>query len=225
MRVIAVPVKPLDAAKSRLSALLSPLERAVLSLAMFEDVLDAVDHVPSWAAWVISADESALEIAARRGARPVHEAAARPSLLGAVRQIEDLALPAGADALAVLLADLPMLTGGALAAALRTVGPVVLAPSHSDGGTNLLLRRPPDAIPPRFGRGSFERHREAALDGGLRARIVRRAELAFDLDRPEDVATLLASRSGGRTASACREMDLAARLRMPAGRGTGRTED
>ena len=41
MRVIAVPVKPLEEAKRRLSRILSPAERAVLSLAMLEDVLDA----------------------------------------------------------------------------------------------------------------------------------------------------------------------------------------
>jgi 2-phospho-L-lactate guanylyltransferase len=225
VRVIAVPVKSFDRAKTRLSELLSPMERAVLTLAMFEDVMDAVAGATTWTPWVVSKEEAILEVAATRGARPIPEAAAEPTLIAAIRQVEDLALPAGADALAVLLADLPLLTAEALETALRTVGPVVLGPSHSDGGTNLLIRRPPDAIPPRFGTRSDQRHREAARKAGLRTRSVRLDELAFDLDRLEDVTRLLASDSQGRTALACREMDLAARLRVPAGRAAGRTED
>ena len=41
VRAIALPVKSLDDAKSRLGPVLSPLERAALTLAMLEDVLDA----------------------------------------------------------------------------------------------------------------------------------------------------------------------------------------
>ena len=44
MRAIALPIKSLGDAKSRLSPLLSPLERGALALAMFEDVLDAVSY-------------------------------------------------------------------------------------------------------------------------------------------------------------------------------------
>jgi hypothetical protein len=46
--------------------------------------------------------------------------------------------------------------------------------------------------------------------------VVREPDLAFDLDRPQDVLTLMDSGARGRTASACREFDLAARLRVPA---------
>lgn len=215
MRVLAIPVKQLDAAKTRLHRSLTPLERGVLTLAMLEDVLDAAAEVAGWRTWVVSADESVLEIAGRRGARPVPEASPTPTLLGAVRQVEDLALPAGARELAVLLADLPLLTGPVLEDALEGRTPVVLAPSHSDGGTNLLVRRPPDVIPPRFGRRSFERHRAEAAGRGIAMSVVRRPELAFDLDRAEDVLELLGTRSRGRTASVCRELDLAARLRVP----------
>ncbi|MGH2767090.1 MAG: NTP transferase domain-containing protein, partial [Actinomycetota bacterium] len=114
MRVIAVPVKSLERAKGRLSAILRPLERAALALAMLEDVLDACLAVPGWQTWVISADEAVLEVSARRRTRPVSEE--DPGLLAAVRQIEEEA--AGADALAVVLGDLPLLTVEALEVAL-----------------------------------------------------------------------------------------------------------
>src|SRR5687768_16850414 len=151
MRVVAVPVKSLERAKGRLAGALTPLERAALTLAMLEDVLDACLAQPGWHTWVVSPDEAVLEVSARRRARPVVEE--EPGLLSAVRQVEEEA--DGADALALVLGDLPLLTAEALGGALQTLGPVVAVPSESDGGTNVLLRRPPGVIQARFGRASF----------------------------------------------------------------------
>jgi 2-phospho-L-lactate guanylyltransferase len=212
MRVIAVPVKSLERAKGRLSEVLRPLERAALTLAMLEDVLDGCLAVPGWQTWVISPDEAVLEVSARRRARPVPEE--NPGLLAAVRQVEEEA--AGADALAVVLGDLPLLTADALGKALHTLGPVVAAPSDSDGGTNLLLRRPPSVIPPRFGTRSFRKHREAAEFRGIPFASVQAPELAFDLDRPFDVPALLAAGRHSRTRAACLDMGLAERLSVRA---------
>lgn len=212
MRVIAVPVKSLERAKGRLSAILRPLERAALTLAMLEDVLDACLAVPGWQTWVISADEAVLEVSARRRTRPVPEE--DPGLLAAVRQIEEEA--AGADALAVVLGDLPLLTVEALEVALHTLGPVVAAPSDSDAGTNLLLRRPPRVIPARFGTDSFRKHREAAEVLGVPFSSVEAPELAFDLDRPHDIPRLIDAGGPGRTRAACLEMRLPERLSVRA---------
>lgn len=217
VRVVAVPVKRLEEAKSRLASVLAPLERAALTLAMLEDVLDAVLALDGWIPWVVSSDEAVLEIAARRRARPFVETTDPPRLGAAVRQAEETALTEGADALAILLADLPLLTADALHDALRTVGPVVLAPSSSDGGTNLLLRRPPDAIPARFGSRSFHRHRSEAAAKGLPVSVVRGPKLAFDLDRPPDLLEVLRAGKRGRTASVCLELGVAERLRVSSG--------
>jgi 2-phospho-L-lactate guanylyltransferase len=208
MRVIVVPVKSLERAKGRLSGVLAPLERAALTLAMLEDVLDACMTQPGWQTWVVSPDEAILEVSARRRARPVPEE--EPGLLTALHQVEEEA--AGADALAVVLGDLPLLTAEALGIALRTIGPVVAAPSDSDGGTNVLLRRPPLMIPSRFGTDSFRKHLEAAAFREVPVAEVRVPELAFDLDRPEDVPPLLTRNGRSRTRAACLEMGLADRL-------------
>ncbi|HJS27248.1 MAG TPA: 2-phospho-L-lactate guanylyltransferase [Actinomycetota bacterium] len=211
MRVLAVPVKSLSRAKSRLSPALSDLERGALTLAMLEDVLDASLGVPGWETWVVSPDEVALEIAARRGARPVSEA--KPPLANAIRQVESLANDGGAGTLAVLPADVPLVTAETLHVALRTLGAVVLAPSADGTGTSLLLRRPPRAIPARFGPDSFRRHVQLATERGLPVSVVDRQELSFDVDRPGDILTLLADGRRGRTREVCLEMDLDARLR------------
>ncbi len=214
MRIIAVPVKSLSRAKSRLAPVLSPLERGAITLAMMEDVLDATLAIPTWETWVISPDEAVLEIAARRRAMPITET--KPTLASAVRQIEEEAKDRGADSLAILLGDTALVSADALQEALRTLGSVVLARSGHGGGTNLLLRRPPRAIAARFGPSSFERHLHGAETRGIPAAVVDRPELAFDLDVPEDVATLIASGRETRTRDACLSMDLGARLRIRA---------
>jgi 2-phospho-L-lactate guanylyltransferase len=212
VRAIAIPVKPLTRAKSRLSSTLTALERGALTLAMLEDVLDAALAVPGWETWVVSADEVVLEVAARRGARPVPEE--KPPLSSAIRQAERLAKEQEADALAVLPCDVALVTAEALTAALRTLGPVVIARSGEDLGTSLLLRRPPRAIPARFGPESFRRHLELATARGLPTAVIERPELSFDLDAPGDILTLLATGRRGRTREVCLEMDLADRLKV-----------
>lgn len=209
MRVIAVPVKPLERSKSRLAGWLTPLERGALTLAMLEDVLDVAQTMAGWETWVISRDETVLEVAARRRARTVVEA--RSGLATAIRQIEGLATAEGVQALAVLAADLPLLTPPALASALRTLGPVVIARSTREG-TSLLLRRPPRSIPARFGVDSFRRHLELARAKGLPVSVIDRRELAFDLDQPGDILTLLADGRRGRSREVCLGMDLGERL-------------
>lgn len=221
MRVIAVPVKDPARAKTRLATLLAAEERARLTLAMLEDVLAAALAQVGWEVWAVSPSAAALEVGASLGARPVPEHTG--SLRGAVRHVETLlgtaaARPGARGAgpeLAVLLADLPLVTAPSLGLALATPGTVVAAPA-TDGGTNLLLRRPPSVVPARFGRDSFRRHRWEAARAGVAFRAVRRPELAFDLDRPEELPAVLGADRPSRTRSACLELGLAERLRVGA---------
>jgi 2-phospho-L-lactate guanylyltransferase len=210
VRALAVPVKSLGHGKSRLAPLLTPLERAALTLAMFEDVLDATRLLEAWETWVISPDEQVLEIALGRGAHGIVED--RPSLAAAIHQVEDEATALATEALAILPADLPFVSAASLTAALHTLGPVVIAPSNDELGTNLLLRRPPTVIASRFGPDSFRRHLEAAAEHDLPIAVVERDELAFDLDDPGDILTVLRTRRPGRTLEVCRDLDLADRL-------------
>lgn len=207
---MAVPVKSLAHAKSRLSGVLTPLERGALTLAMYEDVLDATLALEGWETWVVSPDESVLEIAMGRGAHAVHEEQA--SLRSAVHQVEAEAAARMTDALAILPADTPFVTVEALTTAVHTLGPVVIAPAVDERGTNLLLRRPPGAIPSRFGPDSFRRHLETAAERDLPIAVVEREELGFDLDEPGDILTVLEARRPGRTLDVCRDMHLAGRL-------------
>lgn len=88
------------------------------------------------------------------------------------------------DVWAVVHADLPMITASDLDVIRRSLDRgTVLSPSH-DGGTNVIAAATP-TFPFRYGTGSFRKH--LAVLGG-RARIVLRPGLAFDIDRPGDLA-------------------------------------
>jgi 2-phospho-L-lactate guanylyltransferase len=226
-RVLAVPVKPLERSKTRLASALAPAERAALTLAMLEDVLDACLAQAGWETWVVSGAPEALDVSQRRGVRTMAESGS--SLHEAVRQVEaelrehadlpkirDAQGGRAGDELAIVLADLPLLTPEALARALALPGAVIAAPAESDGGTNLLVRRPPTAIAARFGRSSYKRHREGAYRRGLTFREARSPELGFDLDRPADLLTLLRAEASSRSRSVCRRMGLTERLRLGA---------
>src|SRR5947207_2283235 len=86
MQVLAVPVKSLDRAKGRLSPVLGPDERARLTVAMLEDVLDAATAQTGWEVWVLCEDQPIFEAATSRGLRAVRDTAG--SLRGAVGAIE-----------------------------------------------------------------------------------------------------------------------------------------
>jgi 2-phospho-L-lactate/phosphoenolpyruvate guanylyltransferase len=216
MNVVVVPVKPLHQAKSRLAPLLSPSERAAITLAMLEDVLTASVAIEGWDVWVVSHAEPALDLARRHGATPVPERG--HSLAEAVRQVESAldATAADAGALAVVLADLPFVTAAALRRVLSEPAAVAASPATSDGGTNVLVRRPPRVIPARFGVSSFAKHRWAARRVGAAFVPVASDELGFDLDRPEDLAAVVGGRRGSRTEAVCRDLGLPERLRRRA---------
>jgi len=67
---------------------------------------------------------------------------------------------------------------------------IVLVPCHRDDGTNVCSL--PVDVPFRFayGPGSFRHHAAEARRLGLGLRVVRRSDLAFDVDIPADLDRL-----------------------------------
>ena len=230
-----VPAKPLAVAKARLAPLLTAGEREALARVMLTDVLAALHDAPALAVvMVVSADPAALELAAALGARPLAEPAAgnglgwngagrssaieRPDtpdheagLNAALDYAASVALDGGADALLALPADVPLVTPEDVAALIDALPPspsAVLA-STADGGTGALLRSPPLAFPARFGPRSLQAHTEAAARHAVPTRLVRRPNLALDIDRPADLLRLVALPLRSRT------QELLAEWRLP----------
>ncbi|HEY7678476.1 MAG TPA: 2-phospho-L-lactate guanylyltransferase [Candidatus Methylomirabilis sp.] len=203
MRVTLIPVKTFGRSKQRLAPLLSPDERTALAVAMFRDVLAAataargVDRV-----CVVTADAEALRLAAAAGAAALVEGEQRSEsasvVWGAARCVA-----MGARSVLILPADLPLLAPADLEEVLAAAGEgpgVVLVPSADELGSNAILRTPPDAIPSRFGHGSFERHQREAAQRGLPCRVLRLPRVALDVDEVEHLEAVLAVEASTRPA-------------------------
>jgi 2-phospho-L-lactate guanylyltransferase len=198
-----VPVKALAASKSRLLPELDREQLQQLSLAMLQDVVEALCRVESLDRVVVATPDAAVAKAACAAGA---DALLRPD--AGLNQAIDAAaadlLTPGEPFLVVLgdvagarSAEIELLFEGA--AELRAPC-AALAPSR-DGGTSALLRIPWNAIPSRFGRDSAKAHRNAASEAGIAYREIALPSLAIDLDRAEDVALFLASYGGDAPAS------------------------
>lgn len=207
--VALVPVRGLEAAKSRLGEALDAEERRALVEQLLARTIAAAAGVEGVAAVaVVSPDPAALTLATGLGAVPVRQAG--EGLNEALAVGRDRAVADGADALLVVPADLPGVSAAGLAPVVEAAraaaadGPagrpvVVLVTDRAGDGTNALLLAPPGAIPFRFGPGSRAAHAAAARDAGA-AYIEVAGPLDLDLDTPDDLLAAEARGLGALTA-------------------------
>lgn len=190
--------------KERLGHALDAEERETLVLGMLLNTLEVLTSADSVRrVHVVSRDADLLRLASRRAARPVAEPPAG-DLNAALRAGRREAVGEGTAAVLYLPADLPLLSAGSLGmlvdaadAALAAGGGqplVVIAPAEVGGGTNALLVSPADVVDPAFGGHSFEAHARAAAASRATVQVVVDTALGFDLDTPEDLERLDASR-------------------------------
>jgi 2-phospho-L-lactate/phosphoenolpyruvate guanylyltransferase len=181
-----VPVKALADAKSRLAGELDPIARRLLTIAMFEDVVAALQATAGLGqVVVVSPDREMWRRAEAIGCRVVEE----PPAPGLNASLARAAATTGTEALLVVAADLPLATPASLArvvdAAARAA--VVVVPSHDGAGTNLLAWQDSASFAPAFGAASAERH--LAQPGALR---LDDADLALDVDTVDDLHAVAA---------------------------------
>lgn len=178
---VAIPVKPFDAAKQRLSDVLSPADRADLSRRLAAHTARAAADAGAQTL-ILSADHDVTAWATRLGLDVLLDEGS--SLDQAARSAARWASERGAGWL-ICHADLPLLTGRdlePLVGAVRAGGPAI-APS-SDGGTSAIGWRGTDF---RFSYGPGSFHRHLAALGGSHPTVVTKVGLLLDLDRPEDL--------------------------------------
>lgn len=185
-----VPHRGLEAAKTRLAPVLSPTERVDLArrllLHVIEVALATIDIDGD--VMVISPDVALASVVGPAGATLVVQDGL--GLNAGLDQARAAAVRDRVETLVVLHGDIPNLRAAdvrSLVAALpRPVG-VAIAPDRAGTGTNALVLSPPDAIPFRFGVGSFALHCTEAAERDIPLVAVDRAGLAFDLDTPADL--------------------------------------
>ena len=221
MRATAiVPVKRFSQAKRRLAKALSPAARQELCREMLGDVLEAIGASSEIERILVVTREWDLPVvevpwtgvADKR--RSTHSKAA---MLGV-----EAALAEGAECVAMLPGDCPLLDPAELNGALRRARPgrVAIVPDRHGSGTNALIMSPPDAIEPAFGPGSRERHEKLARGFGHEVAVERLYSLSLDLDTYEDLTVLrqaldrnpgLAPRTAAKLAELRRDVEPAAK--------------
>jgi 2-phospho-L-lactate guanylyltransferase len=176
---VLVPVKSFAAAKQRLGSALPDAERRELVKTMAARVIVAAAPL---AVAVVCDDAEVADWARQHGALVVWEPGR--GLNGAVEAGVARLAELGVEMVTVVHADLPLARG---VGALDPFDGVTLVPDRQDNGTN-LIRMPVDCgLRFSYGPGSFERHRQECARLELAVSVVRRPELAFDLDWPADL--------------------------------------
>ena len=181
MPVPLVPVKALAEAKGRLAPEVGPLQRRLLVIAMFEDVIAAIQSVPALeAAVVVSPDREVWRRADAMGCRVVEEPPGAGDLNGALAAAARGV--ANGSPLLVVAADLPLASAAGLERVLAAEAPVAVVPSADGAGTNVLAWREPASFAPSFGADSAARH--LAVPGAVR---VDDPGLSLDVDTVDDL--------------------------------------
>jgi 2-phospho-L-lactate guanylyltransferase len=183
MPVPLVPLKALAEAKGRLAPEVGPLQRRLLAIAMFEDVIAALQAVPALAApVVVSPDREVWRRADAMGCRVVEEPPGAGDLNAALAAAAKAAGVGNGSPLLVVAADLPLASAAGLERVLAAGAPVTVVPSADGAGTNVLAWRDPASFAPSFGPDSAARH--LAVPGAVR---VDDPGLSLDVDTVEDL--------------------------------------
>ncbi|WP_328478676.1 2-phospho-L-lactate guanylyltransferase [Actinoplanes sp. NBC_00393] len=199
-----IPVKRLDAAKTRLRGAVPSDRHPELALAMVRDTATAVLASSAVAELVVVTDDPAVGAAVRElGARLAPDPGA--GLNAAMRYgADDVAGPSAYRA--VLAGDLPALRPEDLDEALGRVSGRSFVPDAAGIGTVLLAVPPGAALDPRFGGPSAAAH---ASSGAARL-IGEWPGLRQDVDTAADLATVLTLGAGRRTCELLRDLGLTA---------------
>jgi 2-phospho-L-lactate guanylyltransferase len=208
-----VPFKCFTRAKGRLRTRYSDSQVEQLGRAMLADVLEALSGARKLERVTVLTDDTAVADVAREGRASVRLRQPDPGLNPVIEDADRELLELGFDASLVVLGDLPLLRARDIDEVVDAGGThhVVIVPS-SDGGTAILLRRPPGIIRARFGPQSARAHANEARARGQEPFCLTKLgdEVALDLDTPEDAQRLLECEHTSRTGELLRRFSACA---------------
>jgi 2-phospho-L-lactate guanylyltransferase len=191
-----IPVKSLSTCKERLSSVLNVDERKEFVLSMLNDVLEAASSSMVNQTVIVGLDYLIQKIIESRAYFLLET---KKGLNNALEYATNWCVERGAEAILILPADIPLITAADINRMIQMsseVASIVISPSR-DGGTNALMRKPPDVIKTHFGPGSFNRHVGEASKKGIQAKIYRSSRIYLDIDSIQDLRMFL-KRGGGK---------------------------
>jgi 2-phospho-L-lactate guanylyltransferase len=208
-----LPVKKPETSKTRLLSVLQPQECAMLSRAMFMDVLTAVEatsgitHVA-----VLTNDDDVAALTTQLGHEVIRDNSATELCDGLTAAAAQLA-KSGATSLLILPGDLPTITANDLEQLLdQHSDGLSLCPAIRDGGTNALICSPPDAIKFQYGTNSAQRHLDTAAAQSINSQRLTIAAFFRDIDVAEDLLWLSSQPADTHTVRFLRQSGIFARL-------------
>jgi 2-phospho-L-lactate guanylyltransferase len=190
-----VPIKQLCLSKGRLSTILSPQERRLLTVAMLKDVLKALKSSTVHQIVVISPDSTIQLITNKSDVNCLSEN--QSGLNQAIEQATKWCIQHQSDSSLILPADVPLVSPEDIAKIIELGSDAesLVLSSSRNGGTNALFRRPSDVIEACFGPKSYARHIKTAKDKRIEPKIYRSQRVSTDIDSEEDLRRFLEIKS------------------------------
>jgi 2-phospho-L-lactate guanylyltransferase len=189
-----VPIKDFSGGKKRLAAALSSQERIDLIVAMARDVLAALTACREIDKILIVSGDRAVERFAREEQVQFLLQESSAGLNPAITEAAKYLTSQGIQTMLAIHGDVPLLHPAALTEFISSASAspsLTIAPSNDDDGSNLMLCTPPNVIPFHYGAASFTRHRQAAEDADINARVFKDLTLGLDIDTPSDLKSFI----------------------------------
>lgn len=214
-----LPAKDFNDAKQRLAGVLDAEERRGLFRTMYEDVLASLCSAPSLdGVLVVTRDATAAALAEKHGAVVLPETENRGQT-AAVEAGAAWLTGQGVDGLLAIPGDVPLVPVDeieAVLAAHESSRGMTIVPARDERGSNCIACSPPDLMSFHFGNDSFQPHLQAARDAGVEPKILRLPCIGLDIDRPDDLAALVAEAGDSRAQAWLREVGIADRIAVTA---------
>ncbi len=191
-----IPVKTLNESKQRLSSVFNPQERRQLTLAMLNDVLNALKGSKIKKTVISATDPEVHQIAEKLSI--AYFSPSQDGLNQAIDQATTWCIKDGADSVLVLPADLPFLTIQEINQVINIGSAesslIVICPSW-DLGTNALFQKSTKQISAHFGPNSFIEHTRQAYCNSVSVWIHFSPGFSTDIDSEKDLRKLFEIKS------------------------------
>src|SRR5215470_3691863 len=186
-----VPLKHPACTRARLLEALTAKQRHSMYFTLARRIITALRDAPLVRDTVIVTSSAEVELfAGHMGVRVMHQMRDAGINAACEAAIASSSVVGITNAL-IIAGDLALVTSESITALLQAAHlherGVTIVPDCRHIGTNALVCTPADAIRLRFGPNSFAEHIRTAQEHGLHVRIFESAELALDIDDPEDL--------------------------------------